>query len=509
MPDDRWRFEYIVAPELPPLFWVARIRRPLIEVTCGTSVRREDDAFLEGTWAGGPDLRDAATASTVYATGMVLTGDGPLLIPHHHPEDPVFATTHDGATYASNSIAGLLQYTGQRLDPDFPYPDVFWQLGPMKHLDQAGEPSLVSNRRIEIPTIDGVIAGLYCENYLVAADGQLLDSRKPRERTFVDFADYRSRIHAATRSLFTNANGYSPIVALSAGYDSTAIAVVASAEGCRRAVGLRTARHHGDNEIVDDSGAETARRLGLDFTLYDRLAFLARNDLPEAEFLSSGMTGEDVVISALEPQLRRTVLLTGHWGGRMWSESWKPSVRHPPPPELSGNSMTDFRLRVDCVHIALPYFGGLQDPTTSALEDDPTMAPYRVGGYYDRPIARRLAEEAGLPRGSFARSKVAVSQLLHRGDRAAYTPATVAAIEGFANAEGRASFRRSYVVRRRHRAAIKLARRLGLERLVRGLEQRRARAVHFDGEFGGVVFRWAVSVIGPRYAASIDSAQKD
>ena len=507
MPSAEWRFEYRVSANLPPLFWIARITPLLIEVTCGTSVRRADDALLEGTWAGGPELHDLATASTVYATGIVLTDDGPLVIPHHHPEDAVFATKRDGATIVANSIAGLLQHTGQRLDPQFPYPDVFWRLGPMKHLDQRGDPAMVVPRRLEIPTLDGPIEGLYCENFLVAADGRLVDSRKPRERTFVDFADYKERIKAATRSLIANAGGYTPVVALSAGYDSTAVAAVAATEGLRTAVGLRTARHHGDNAIVADSGAETARRLGLDFTVYDRLAFLAGTDLPEAEFLSGGMSGEDVVVADLEPQLHRSLLFTGHWGGRMWSETWRPSVRHPPPPELSGNSMTDFRLRVDCVHVALPYFGSLQDPTTSALENDPTMAPYRVGGYYDRPIARRLAEEAGLPRGSFASSKIAVSHLLHHGDRAAYAPATAAAIEAFAAAEGRRNpFRRPFMVRRRHRALIKLAHRLGLGRLVRGLEERRARAIHFDGEFGGLVFRWAVSVVGPRYAADVDPA---
>jgi hypothetical protein len=355
-------------------------------------------------------------------------------------------------------------------------------------------------RRLEIPTLEGLIEGLYCENFLVTPDGTLVDSRKPRERTFADFADYNERIHAATRSLIANAVGYTPVVALSAGYDSTAVAVVAAAEGMRKAVGLDAARHHGDNAIVDDSGADTALRLGLDFTLYDRLGFLTRTDLPEAEFLSSGMSGEDVVVTDLEPELHRTLLFTGHWGGRMWSETWRPSVRRPPPPELSGNSMTDFRLRVDSIHVALPYFGSLQDPSISALEDDPTMAPYRVGGYYDRPIARRLAEEAGLPRGSFARSKIAVSHLLHHGDRTAFAPATAAAIDAFAAAEGRGNpFRRPFMVRRRHRALIKLAHRIGMGRLVRGLEERRARAIHFDGEFGGLVFRWAVSVIGPRY----------
>ena len=175
-------------------------------------------------------------------------------------------------------------------------------------------------------------------------------------------------------------------------------------------------------------------------------------------------------------------------------------MRHLPPPELSGNSMADFRLRIDCIHVPLPYFGALQQPTTSALEDDPTMAAYRIGGYYDRPIARRLAEEAGLPRGSFAQTKIAVSQLLHRGDRAAYAPATIASIEQFAAREGRRIvFRPAHVVTRRQRAAIKLARRVGLGRLTRGIELRRQRAVHFDGTLGGLVFRWAVSVVGPRY----------
>ena len=60
---------------------------------------------------------------------------------------------------------------------------------------------------------------------------------------------------AATASLIDNAPDYSPVVTLSSGYDSTAVAAVAAAVGCRRALGLRSARRHGDNAIVDDSGA--------------------------------------------------------------------------------------------------------------------------------------------------------------------------------------------------------------------------------------------------------------
>ncbi|HEY5489504.1 MAG TPA: hypothetical protein VIK00_06655, partial [Candidatus Limnocylindrales bacterium] len=318
MSDDAvWRFEYNVFDHLPPLFWVVRVRQRVIEVTCGTSVRRAEDAFLEGTWAGAPELRDLAKASTVFASGIVLTDRGPLVIPPHHPHEAVFAAKRDDTLFMSNSFAGLLEHTGQRLDPDFPYPDVFWRLGPMKHLDQASNPPLVTNRRMTIPTLDGPVEGLYCENFLIATDGCLQDVRKPRERTFVDFADYSARIHAATRSLIENAVGYTPVVTLSSGYDTTAVAAVAAKVGARRALGLRTARHHGDNTIVDDSGAASAQRLGLEFSTFDRLDFMSRTDLPEAEFLCTGATGEDVYMTAFEHQVGRTLLFTGHWGGRM------------------------------------------------------------------------------------------------------------------------------------------------------------------------------------------------
>jgi hypothetical protein len=38
------------------------------------------------------------------------------------------------------------------------------------------------------------------------------------------------------------------------------------------------------------------------------------------------------------------------------------------------------------------------------------MRPWRVGGNYDRPIPRRLVEEAGVPRRAYAREKRAITQ---------------------------------------------------------------------------------------------------
>ena len=49
------------------------------------------------------------------------------------------------------------------------------------------------------------------------------------------------------------------------------------------------------------------------------------------------------------------------------------------------------------------------------MSDD--MAPYRVGGRYDRPIARRMVEEAGVPREAFGQRKRAVNFLLSSQER--------------------------------------------------------------------------------------------
>ena len=323
---------------------------------------------------------------------------GPLVITQHHPQEGLFATRRDNVLLIANSLAGLLEHSGQRLDPDFPYPAVFYRLGPLKHLDQSGDRAhWSSSGRSRFPRSTARSLGLYCENFLIDIDGRLMDSEKPRERTFIDFADYRSRIHAATRSLIHNAPGYSPVTTLSSGYDSTAVAAVAAAVGCRRALGLRSARRHGDNALVDDSGAETAQRLGLDFKMYDRLDYLARTDLPEAEFLSTASdrrgrrhkqpgTGTPSLASLHRPLGRADVV-------RIVAAIDDP----PAPPELSGSSMSDFRLRIDCIHVPLPYFGALQSPTTSALEDDPTMADYRVGGYYDRPSRAGWVKKQAFP----------------------------------------------------------------------------------------------------------------
>jgi hypothetical protein len=140
------------------------------------------------------------------------------------------------------------------------------------------------------------------------------------------------------------------------------------------------------------------------------------------------------------------------------------------------------------------------------------MRPYSVPGRYDKPIQRRLAEEAGIPRATFGMVKRRPSASIHAHGLAAMAPSSAAAVREFAAAEGALVVERPrFKVRRYHRWLLRHGRRLRLDRWTSSLAARRRALVHLEPELGSLLFRWAVSVVQPRYRipskdAPLDSA---
>ncbi len=119
---------------------------------------------------------------------------------------------------------------------------------------------------------------------------------------------------------------------------------------------------------------------------------------------------------AFEDDLPAKMLVTGTWGDSIWGlGSDVPSGL--PVRVLFGKSLTEFRLRVGFAHLPLPFIGGRFAESAKGLSRQPEMRRYSVGGDYDRPIPRRIVEEAGVPRGAFAQRKLATSPLLKDYDR--------------------------------------------------------------------------------------------
>jgi hypothetical protein len=209
----------------------------------------------------------------------------------------------------------------------------------------------------------------------------------------------------------------------------------------------------------------------------------------------------------MEQELRGRMLVSAFVGDGMW---W---MHRPPRPSMwrsdqSGSSFGEWRLRVGFTHVPLPCFGAYHHRGTRAISHTPDMRPWVLGRRYDKPIPRRILEEAGVPRDMFGVTKRAASGSIHADGPAALAPASRAALTEFAAREGReVKFRR----RRRgllERAGLKITRKLGLEPMAARIERRKLALAVLEPTFGNLCLRWALSVVRPRYAAVTPAGRK-
>jgi hypothetical protein len=485
-----WRFDYHPSPDLPPLAWVARARHPVVEVDCGTSVQREEIGFFEGTWVGDSSLASVLDSTAPFGSGMVARGPELYAVPPGHTMALLFSWRHGNAALIANTLVGLLAKAGLELLPDVDYQALFARTA---H-GLAGTPT-------ELPTSGGPAQFHMFENMRVLPDGRLEQSPKPRERPFRDYDDYVNRLEAGLASAFANAPGYEPVIALSSGYDSPAVAVLAARHGLRHALTFRESRPPSFTRDPTDSGEATAQRLGLSLEFFDRKEYLRRTDLPEAEFMATGYTGEEVPYVAFEDRLRHRIMLTGGLGGWTWIRT-KDAAPDLSRKDFSACSVTEFRLRLDMIDVPIPMLGMTEIESIVAITRSADMRPWSVGGYYDKPIPRRILEDAGFPRGSFASSKRAATALIHQQGEALMAPASVVSVRAFAAAEGRTidlSERRRPT--RLDRGLKHLFKTLRLPRLAAPFAERQAKIVQFRPATGTLLFRWGVAMIRSRYEA--------
>jgi hypothetical protein len=482
------RFEYVRDPVLPPMAWLATVDRGVTRVRCGTSVRCTPQGFAEGSWVGHEAIATLPESTTIFGSGIVADGDSVVIVPPSHPHERLYLHPSDARGQrwlVSNSLVWLLVAADLVLDPAVPYPTLF-----------TAASEYVRPPTAEIPTTTRPITAAVYDNFRLTADGVLIAEKRPTERPFESYVDYSLRIRAALASAIANAPGYEMAVSLSSGYDSTAVAAIAAPLGCRRALTFEM------GTSGPDSGAATAGRLGMSIEAFDRLAYLSRDDLPEAEFLASGMSGEDVVMAPMAESLRRTFLLTGSEEFLLKGSRFRAELHRG---DLSWCSVTEFRLRLDFVHVPLLFLGATEQLSLTRIIESAEMDPYRVRGRYDKPIQRRLSEEAGLPRGSFARVKRRASGAIHVHGLAALSAASVASVRAYAARHGEPlPAQRQRPPRRLIRGLARVADRLDIKPLAAHLRAQRRSWIHLEPRLGSLLLRWSVDVVRVRYGGRGD-----
>jgi hypothetical protein len=401
------RFEFRAIPDLPRLAWAARVRRDdtVVTVFHGPWVETWDDGFVEGAWDG------PFTAGRIDRSG-VLAGSGGQLV----PGGVRFATPTNmyerlqsvrtvDALFVSNSLAFLLSLSGDRLDPGYSryYLDLlaFYRTG-------------IRRKRKRLRLDGGRAVDLHdCCNLDVARDLAVTRVEKPWGPPPVGVDDYLALLERTLREVVENAgdarrlHAYRALAMISQGYDSTAVAALARrVVRCGEAVTFL--RSNSPEGYVDDSGLEIARDLGYVVATYERNDHAAAPGFRAEEFYLEPW-GVDRHMVVMEERLVGALLLSGRSGETVWTRGrprrWGlPDLQHALD-ATPGCALGEYRLRTGFLHFPLATVAAIHAPTIHPWNASPEMAPWSIGGRYDKPIARRIVEAAGVPRERFGQLK--------------------------------------------------------------------------------------------------------
>jgi hypothetical protein len=82
--------------------------------------------------------------------------------------------------------------------------------------------------------------------------------------------------------------------------------------------------------------------------------------------------------------------------------------------DVGGHGLGEARLTAGFIHLPLPFIGARRKEDIVTITESPEMDPWRLRNTYDRPIARRISEEAGVPRHIFGQLKMGSVVIFHR-----------------------------------------------------------------------------------------------
>jgi hypothetical protein len=245
-------------------------------------------------------------------------------------------------------------------------------------------------------------------------NGDSLQERpKPkRHMPLQNYGDYRRQLSQVIAGLGKNwsdalrSHPFTAVSTISTGYDSPAATAITREAGLETAITIARGRS-GD---VDD-GSTIAQHLGVPIRVVSRQAW--KDEIgAEPKFIASDAKGEDIYFAGAAELLKGRVLMTGYGGTRVWGV--KPALNEDyQRGDQSGLSHCEARLHLGYIHLPIPFLVADHTAELRRISSMPDMIAWHVEGDYNCPIARRIVEEAGVPRSKFGMKKQAASVLLY------------------------------------------------------------------------------------------------
>jgi hypothetical protein len=398
------KFNYIQVDSLPRLAWCARVEKgsDAVAVYHGAQVETCSDFFAEGAWNGGFNAEDFARATILCGTGGQLFDGGVRFVSSTDRCSPVFSIRKPDAVYVSNSPVFVLSVAGEKPDPIYPFYGYdlvrIWRQG-LFCLDG------------KFRTMSGTPLCMHlCARMSLGPDLSVSFETHPLDPCFQGFEQYKQLLTDGIAAVLRNSRDpkrnapFEPLAAVTKGYDSSAIAALAASAGCKEAVTLA------DSNLPDptmDCGDEIAGILGMSCSRYDRRAYREQEPPVDAEFALFTLSSS-APVAAFEKKLHQRVFLCGQFGGIIWEEKQScliDSLSDARVRVVTGMGHVEFRLRAGYLVFMPAYIGGRHHRAVHAITTSEAMRNWKVGGDYDRPIPRRIVEEAGVPRNAFGVEK--------------------------------------------------------------------------------------------------------
>lgn len=423
---------------LPKLAWYAVIDRQAntVDVEVGRFVEvdpaPQPQWVVAGMWAGDFAKGDFHRSEHVFGSGLRVDGDEVVVVPAHSTVDRCVYARDGHVWHASNSLVVLLGRMGARLDPAYdqrPWGESMC-LGVVNYLRQfhVVHPrlSLMSQLIFEALHIDG--------------RGEASYRFHDEPHTFTDYADYVAQFSSALSRLWANATDarrarpMRAVGSASRGYDSATVLammqpIVKEPLTCWVATTSNTRvpqlvqRMMGAN-LSDDDGSTIAHTLGATPRQLD-LDFSRLPEDLEAWCWATAQISPELVFHSLLSEAEThdvpTIFFAGHAGDGVWE-------RELPEMYLSGQivrgaqsgyALIEARARYGVVECSAPYIFARSTRAIHHVSQSDEMKPWQLMNGYDRPIARRVLEERGVPRHAFGWGKKAVAQDLESPQGAA------------------------------------------------------------------------------------------
>ena len=398
-------------PQFPKLGWWADFdaSNDSLSVLHGTSVELGDGFLVEGTWDGDFSLGEFHKSEAFFGSGIRLQHGDVHFVASSAPIDRLFICQDGDHFYASNSLLIMLAQIGATLDPDLDYRRE--TLSITEGIDSENNRFPIRHKSIEHLT------QFICKNAVVS-NGSMTYHRRDIPRSFDNFEHYLSELTGTLARIGANfadsyrATSVRPFGTLSTGYDSTAVTCLSREIGvqqCFTYTGSWSKRSISDPAF--DAGP-IASALGVETI---SLNSSANQSAVDEQFMqAASRIGAQTKLLPLAAHIERhcssAVLFTGYYGDIVWGTNHKASAagRELKRSGVSGLDLSELRLKSGFVNLPVPFIYATNVESILSVSRSKAMAPWQLNTAYNRPIPRRISEEAGVDRHLFGARKSAV-----------------------------------------------------------------------------------------------------